>query len=393
MIIPKEKLKIVFFDYNAVSTIPTLATFVRVEDPDYVALKDCRNYSFREVADEITGIYLGKVEDITKTVNSRKYTMSANTKSLYFSPLSNYPRTKLSENSKIKRKLDPSKADACVIDTINPHIKYHNFGPEINTWARGSVHRWTKQHILYSQSEDMYYFVFNNDKFEPRSGTILYHTWNTYLRTVKYSAASVTYDQIIDLIVNSGLCGSDCTKIYHENVTALSEKMYNFVEILEKNPNMQIIYDTELDAFISNVLKVMDDEDIKTLTSMLNSTDESTVGLGLKLLATYNIKERICTTGSLIQAAWRRIKYNNVSKSTAFKNILQQLGLDRNDFSEYGDGTALINKLYAASQNEDDRNACRLVILAKVRNEIEARIEAVKDTYSSFGIQVTFEVK
>ena len=269
MIIPKEKLKIVFFDYSAVSTIPTLATFVRVEDPDYAALKDCRSYGFREVASEITGIYLGKVEDITKTVNSRKYTMSANTKSLYFSPLSNYPRTKLSENSKIKRKLDPSKADACVIDTINLHVKYHNFGPEIVTWARGSVHCWTKQHILYSQSEDMYYFVFNNAKFEPRSGTTLYHTWKNYLRTVKHNAALVTYDQTIDLIINSGLCGSDCTKIYHGNVTALSEKMYNFVEILEKNPNMQIVYDTELDAFISNVLKIMDDEDIKTLTSML----------------------------------------------------------------------------------------------------------------------------
>ena len=62
MIIPKSKFKIVHFDENSVSTIPTLATFVKVVD----LCDDQRSYisgngicSSAWYVDRYAGLYLG----------------------------------------------------------------------------------------------------------------------------------------------------------------------------------------------------------------------------------------------------------------------------------------------------------------------------------------------
>ena len=157
---------------------------------------------------------------------------------------------------------------------------------------------------------------------------------------------------------------------------------------------MQVIYDTELDAFISQTLKIMDAEDIRTLTTMLSSKDESTVAMGIKLLATYNIQERICTTGIMIISNWNNIRYNNVRSSVGFQNVLKQIGLDTSEISDsmYRQNR-LINKLYNLSKNKDDRDACRNTILEQIKQRLIKDFEDYSKDFENMGMSLTIDIK
>jgi hypothetical protein len=397
MIIPKSKFKIVHFDENSVSTIPALATFVKVVDP-------CDGQTTRRISgsgicssywhvDRYAGIYFGHTTDLEALVTSKKYTLTNATKTLYFDTNCKYPRYKVSEYSTFKKKLNPVKADCCVISKINIDIDYLNVGPNGKGWGDLDQNKLTKQVVMYSAKEDMYYLIWDTETPKWNSMATRDRTYNKFLQNNGFTTATYTLAQYVSDLAQWNIIPQDCKQVYIGTITAIPNNLYTTIENI-CNTYMQVIYDTELDAFISQTLKIMDAEDIKTLTTMLSSKDGSVVAMGIKLLATYNIQERICTTGTMIISNWSNIRYNNVRSSVGFQNIIKQLGLDT---SELTDNTyrqnKLINKLYNLSKNEDDRNACRNTILEQIKQRLMKDFENYSREFENLGMSITIEIK
>lgn len=384
MTISNNKVKFVFFDKNTVSTIPTLATFVRVLEPSD---SDLRSFAWYLYNLHWVGLYCGSLDDLNKVVAGRKYTSTTAPSKVCFSKTATYPRYKLREYASIKIKRDATKADAFIVGKFDLPEQYQNVGPNQSGY---SVRKLTKQKVMYSPSEDMYYVIWDND-YPGFSNNTASKVWNKYLAITPYSASNFMKNYASEL-ANSGVIPTDCTQVYEGTLTLLSEDRTEMITTLENNPTMQVIYDTDLDKFIVSQLKKMEAEDVQTLVSMLQSTDQSIVAMGIKLLATYNITDSMCTCGTLLATCWKNLRYNDAAKSVGFKSVLSTLGLERDDFSYYGDNSSLINKLYAASQNEDDRNTCRTAILKSVESEVLKRFEELKTIYSNFDFNINVTI-
>lgn len=397
MIIPKNKCKIVHFDENSVSTIPTLATFVKVVDLD----DDQNSRSLRGGGicsaywnvDRYAGLYLGHTTDLDTLIASKKYTLTNATKTVYFDANCKYPRYKMSEYSSLKKKLNPAKADCCVITKPNFEIDYLNVGPNGKSWGDLDQNKLTKQVVMYSTKEDMYYLIWDTETPKWNGSSMRDRTYNKFLQNNGFTTATYTMAQYTSDLVQWNIIPQDCKQVYTGTITAIPNNLYTTIENI-CNTYMQVIYDTELDAFISQTLKIMDAEDIRTLTTMLSSKDESTVAMGIKLLATYNIQERICTTGIMIISNWNNIRYNNVRSSVGFQNVLKQIGLDTSEISDsmYRQNR-LINKLYNLSKNKDDRDACRNTILEQIKQRLIKDFEDYSKDFENMGMSLTIDIK
>lgn len=397
MIIPKDKFKIVHFDENSVSTIPTLATFVKVVDP--VDSQNIRNMSGGGVCssycgpNNYEGLYLGHTTDLEALITSKKYTLTNATKTVYFDANCKYPRYKLSEYSNLKKKLNSAKADCCVISKPSFNINYLNVGPNGKSWGDLDQNNLTKQVVMYSAKKDMYYLIWDTETPKWNSMCMRDRTYNKFLQNNGFTTATYTLAQYVSDLAQWNIIPQDCKQVYVGTITAIPNNLYTTIENI-CNTYMQVIYDTELDAFISQTLKIMDAEDIKTLTTMLSSKDESVVAMGIKLLATYNIQERICTTGTIIISNWSNIRYNNVRASVGFQNIIKQLGLDTSELTDniYRQNK-LINKLYNLSKNKDDREACKNTVIEKIKQLLIKNFEEYSKEFENLGMSITIDIK
>ena len=383
MVISSNKVKFVFFDRSTVSTIPTLATFVRVLGPSD---SDLRAFAYYVYDLRWSSLYCGSLDDLNNVVIGRKYTSTSLSK-VCFSKTATYPRYKLREYANIQIKRDATKADALVVGKVTLPSQYQNIGPEQSGYT---VRNLTKQKVLYSPSADTYYVIWNND-YPNFSSITVTKVWQNYISRTPYNSSNFMKNYVSELI-NSGIVPTDCTQAYEGTLTLLSEDRTDMIITLENNPTMQVIYDTDLDKFIVSQLKKMEEEDVQTLVGMLQSTDQSIVAMGIKLLATYNIDDSICTCGTLLATCWNNIKYNDATKSVGFKSVLSTLNLDRGDFSYYGDNSKLINKLYAASKNEDDRNTCKTAILKAVEAQLMQEFEKLQKVYSNFDLNINLTI-
>jgi hypothetical protein len=299
----------------------------------------------------------------------------------------------LSEYSTLKKKLNPAKADCCIISKPSFDIDYLNVGPNGKCWGELEQNKITKQVVMYSAKEDMYYLIWDTETPKWNSMGMRDRTYNKFLQNNGFTTATYTLAQYVSDLAQWNIIPQDCKQVYVGTITAIPNNLYTTIENI-CNTYMQIIYDTELDAFISQTLKIMDAEDIKTLTTMLSSKDGSVVAMGIKLLATYNIQERICTTGTMIISNWSNIRYNNVRSSVGFQNIIKQLGLDVGELTDnmYRQNK-LINKLYNLSKNKDDRDACRNTILEQIKQRLMKDFEEYSKEFENFGMSLTIEIK
>ena len=386
MVIPREKIKFVFFDKHSVNTIPTLATFVRVLGhcdagfEAYVNSWYLRNLDYK-------ALYCGSLTDINAMLDTKKFSGTPTT--LCFSKLATYPRYKLREYSTIKIKRDVDKADAFVVSQVDLKDEWKNIGPKHSRW----VSVLTKHKVYYAASVDLYY-IFWDVASEPMpriSNNIPRGIFLQYLKTTAYN--ELTFAQhFAQECINNNIIPTDSNFLCESNLTALNSDLYDIIEKIENNPNMRILYDTELDAFITSQLQAMTNSDVQTLVGMLSSNDVSIVAMGIKLLATYDVANSVCTTGTILATCWSNIRYNDAAKSVGFKSLLNSLGVEWKDFSVYGSNSKLINKLYAMSKNEADRNNCKAVILKKIEAEILKTFDALKNEYSNFDININLTV-
>lgn len=324
-------------------------------------------------------IYLGSVEDVQTAFNQKVLkTFPTNTKKVHFSPTCKYPRFKLSQ-TEIKRVLDPSKAEAVIIT---------NFPSVRNYTVRNRMYNMDSQVIIgYSQSNNCYIYLDGIPNCF-RGETIL-EAFNNALKRASKGKAINSKDDFWNVLVDYGSIPSD-TKIIHNGTIVFGTKDECLTLDYIKNKYMKIVYDTELDKIINSTFSVPTEEDFKSLQSMFSSRDEAVIGMGLKLLSSYNIQERIGPVTILLCSNWYRIQNSSTINSTGFKNVLNVLGIERNDLRR--DVPTVLNMVYKNCTNEDDKTLIRNRIVDHINDELSTYAYRYKSQFNKFDINVDIKV-
>lgn len=155
---------------------------------------------------------------------------------------------------------------------------------------------------------------------------------------------------------------------------------------------MKIIYDTELDKFVSNNLSNLTEDDLKSLSGMLGSQDPTVVGMGIKLLSGYNIPDSVCSVGILLMSNWNTITSNSAFKSVGFQQILNTLGIsEREVYSGITDN--IINKLYKSSTNDADKEKARKIVIDKLKKSFEKKWAEHKSQLDAIPMNFDFTLE
>ena len=153
---------------------------------------------------------------------------------------------------------------------------------------------------------------------------------------------------------------------------------------------MQIIYDTELDKFICEGLMPITEDDINTLHNMLSSNDNSVVGLGLKLLSSYDITSDPLSIVLLLHKYWSKIRYNDVAKSVGFKQVITSLQIDENYLGKNRDN--LINQVFDACHTDEAkakaREAVRLMVLREAQEYMNKTLNGLERYELTYDLTV-----
>lgn len=153
---------------------------------------------------------------------------------------------------------------------------------------------------------------------------------------------------------------------------------------------MQIIYDTELDKFICEGLMPVTEDDINTLHNMFSSNDNSVVGLGLKLLSSYDITSDPLSIVLLLHKHYGNIRYNDAYKSVGFKQVLNSLQINEDYLGHNRD--KLINQVFEACHTDEAkakaREAVRLMVLREAQEYMNKTLNGLERYELTYDLTV-----
>lgn len=100
----------------------------------------------------------------------------------------------------------------------------------------------------------------------------------------------------------------------------MAEDLENILNGTYKN----IVTDNDIDAFINNKQDTLTREDLESITSMLDSTDESSREVGLKMLLGYNVND-VKLTVRILLGTRPYLKYCACWNSVGIKQIRETI--------------------------------------------------------------------
>lgn len=388
MILSKDNgIKVLVFNYNGSGTsrLSTLSDYVKYLDATYTSY----DYTWKQYSNrcsifnaDYTHIYLNSADTISQLISQKRVSTLGSAKKIHFAPTCKYPRFKVSASfPNIKRCLDPSKAD---IGIISKDLKLNTF--KIVNTLMSSV---TDDVIIgYSKSSNCYIYL---DLLPARMRFTSDYSIFSQLLTKENKGVPVTTKlELWNVLVNYGTIPKDTQITHNGQIVLLSEKEASTVECIE-NKYMKIIYDTDLDQVINSGSPIPSEEDFKSLNGMLSSTDEAVVGMGLKLLNSYNIQERLGTTTVLLFNNWGKIRLCSTSKSVGFNNVLSTLGITVQDLNRYS-LISLLPKVYKNCINEDDRQGIRQRCVEYVLGRLENASQSYKEEFKDLNLNIEVSV-
>lgn len=371
----KEKANIYdvrFLRYSGKNISSTVEAEIKVKK---CSLNSGFNYGESKVGNNYNvGFFLGSPDDIDALLDLRHNTNPISSfNKIYFDKECKYPRFKLSEKTSIKRCLKPSIADSCIISKIQLY-KYE--------WYEDQ--RESKALVAYSSKENSWYFLTNMalGGYPQLTSSIekqLNHTFSLERKK-----------RILSILVDKGILPND-TSIYYEGpVITLSKSQYDYIYNIQ-NTYMKITYDTELDQFINQKLQELTPTEATEINKMLKSSDETIVGMGMKLLSNYDLNRSKCTIGLLLLENWQNITDISTFTSVGFKQILQTLGLDT--CTRYRPPREhMVNTWYEESTSETDKSFGRDFINSKIEQELQQSINSYKNTFKTLDLDISIVI-
>lgn len=339
-------------------------------------------YADRKTPEYAHSIYLGD-ETTIKNEISKKVIDNVdinNISKIYFDPNCKYPRFKLDVLAGIKRSLNPAKAD-CVVITKDKSFPNYVSRP-------ASLLKHSKILILYSKTEDCYYFV---DYYPDMTYTKAYQNHFKLLLKPFLEYEDLDLASWAEVLIKCGVLPSDCAHFYYGSVVlTYNDEQTAFLNNLYTVYN-NIILDTELDRLVSNNLQPITDDVLQTLSTMLSSNDPSTVDMGLKMLSGYDLRSHKCSVSTLLLYNWQHCKNSDVYISTGFRQVLQTLNIHPKTIDKYWIEYN-INQLYEKCDNPDDLERTKQIIINHLENQIK-RDWVEKYTFRYNGVNLTLNVK
>lgn len=359
MIINPTNIKII--DYNKNNTFNSINSVIQFKP--LVSFSFSSDYNYDRVYNSIsttTKFYLGTQEDLENIINNKLNNNISTFKKVFFDKSCNYPRYKLNEKTNIKRCLDYNKANSVIISKLKfESIHFYNWTSELNTKDDDKIR------VYYSSSEDVYYVI---DRMCDSYYNNLTANISKFVRKI-YS--KFTIDTYIKTLYDYSILPSDATLVYTGYISILkTEKEYNTVNNIIYN-YMQVTYDTELDKFVNLQCDNIDLDVIKSIDSMLRSTDSSTVDLALKLLCSYNIDNYKGTVLLMIYEYKSNIYKGNGYKSVAFSQLLESYDLSWSDIYYTNLLSDIYDKLLKLSLTNDDINAIKEIVKNIIKQDFD----------------------
>lgn len=229
------------------------------------------------------------IESCTKDIDCSKSSYK-----LYFTPSSEFPRFKLSD-TKFSRCLSPDKADYIVIS---------------NKWKDASLNN---RCILYRGKECYYLLTESNIYISPWSKTkeeeLFLKDQKSYIDNIKSRIFPEDVVFVRYCTNDSILCGFG-----------------KAVDMVLSNKTTCIITDKMLDKIINNNFEALTPDTYKSICDMLDSSDETTRGLGLKMLTGFNISKTPNAVRFMLGIRENKVRYLNEWNSVGIEQVKNTIG-------------------------------------------------------------------
>lgn len=379
MLLNKETSKIKYVDFHFSESHTQFNEFIQIVDLGSIGPRGTI-YRDNKHNDWIPprycyGLLLGEKPNLDEIIKSKINNNINVSDKLYFDANCTYPRFKLSTKD-MKRTIKLDKADKVVISKYNPIYR------QISTYYLTEV----PPYLVYSPSEDSYYYmnVVRNSFYD----TYYNKSLSKFNQIYKQYSSTGHQTELYEILKTLSIIPSD-SFVLPEKVWLLTEQDYKYIDNITNN-YMQIIYDTELDKFICEDLMPVTEDDINTLHNMLSSNDNSVVGLGLKLLSSYDITSDPLSIVLLLHKHYGNIRYNDAYKSVGFKQVINSLQINEDYLGHNRD--KLINQVFEACHTDETkakaREAVRLMVLREAQEYMNKTLNGLERYELTYDLTV-----
>jgi hypothetical protein len=379
MLLNKETSKIKYIDFHFSESHTQFNEFIQIVDLGSIGPRGTV-YSDNKYDNSIPpgrcyGLFIGEKPNLDEIIKSKINNNIDVSDKLYFDANCTYPRFKLSTKD-MKRTIKLDKADKVVISKYNPiYVKPTSYRL-----------RETKPYLAYSPSEDVYYYFSTvrspgHDNGWPKSVSQFNQIYK------KYSSTGHQIE-LYEILKRLSIIPND-SFVLPEDVWLLTEQDYKYIDNIT-NKYMQLIYDTELDKFICEGLMPVTEDDINTLHNMFSSNDNSVVGLGIKLLSSYDITSDPLSIVLLLHKHYGKIRYNDAYKSVGFKQVINSLQINEDYLGNNRD--KLINQVFEVCHTDETkakaREAVRLMVLREAQEYMNKTLNGLERYELTYDLTV-----
>lgn len=379
MLLNKETSKIKYIDFHFSESHTQFNEFIQVVDLGSIGPRgtEYTDYSWDGTIRPacVYGIWIGKQPNLENIIKSKINNNISVSDKLYFDANCKFPRFKLASKD-MKRTIKLNNANKVVISEYSPTY-YKTSARYLHT---------VQPYLVYSPSEDIYYYI--SSIRDAYYDTCHKSSIANFCQCYKKYSSSSHRTELYDILKYTQILPNDAF-VLQDEIYLLNEKDYKYIDNIINN-YMQIIYDTELDKFICDGLLPIEEDDINTLYSMLSSNDSSVVGMGLKLLSSYDINSDPMAIVILLNKYWNRIYRNDAIKSVGFQQVLTSLQID---IACLGNNqNKLMNKVFDACITEESkikaREAVRQMVLRETQEFINKQLNELSRYELTYDLTV-----
>lgn len=304
-------------------------------------------------------IFLKSAQEIAKIVKAAKGTLQPK-QTLFFGKTSEFPRFKLSE-SDFKRCIKIEKADTVIIGDLD----------------------FSQDNVDYILEDEEYIYILDSwrAKNYTRCGD-------------RRKKAAWDQDPVQYIKDNELFYGTSINKIYSGTISVASNNVAFDLENIINGTYKAIVNDKDLDSMINKNFDALDVEDLTSICDMLDSSDRTTQGLGLKMLCGYNINDVVLTVRTMLGtrshlsacSEWNSVGVQQVLKTIKWRGF-GNFPLNMYNVIQPGDNSQVYS--------EHDKSLCKEVYMIAAKQYMDNVINTLNNTgiLSTFGVNVTYEIK
>lgn len=176
------------------------------------------------------------------------------------------------------------------------------------------------------------------------------------------------------------------TRIYPD----LTKHQIAYMNLLNNKYSKPVILDDDLNKIVDSQNQALTQDDVDQIMAMLQSSDNETAGLALKLLTNYNVMATPCTVRYMLITTHHNWRWCNAKTSVSVKNMIDTL--DLGSFSSYF--PACLH--YCIKQGEAcegvDREMFQKFISDKTTTSLQSYVESAYGSLSKYGIKVELNI-